>query len=77
MTAAALGAATDAATVHLTGVTATAILDVTTGTNGYESLTVDSGGSGANVLHLNTECNQHGYRSPLPALRTSPLTAPR
>ena len=44
MTAAAIGAATDTATVDLPGVTATAHLNVTTGSNGYESLTVDSGG---------------------------------
>ena len=55
MTAAALGGTTDAATVHLPGVTATAHLNVTTGGNGYESLTVDSGGIGSpNVLHLDT-----------------------
>ena len=55
MTAAALGGATDAATVHLPGVTATAHLNVTTGGNGYETLTVDSGGIATpNVLHLDT-----------------------
>jgi hypothetical protein len=53
MTAAALGGA-PSATVHLTGVTTHVTLDVTTGTNGYGSLSVDSGGSGANVLVLDT-----------------------
>ena len=54
MTAAAFGAGTDTATVHLTGVDATAELNVTTGATGYGSLTVDSGGSSANTLELDT-----------------------
>jgi hypothetical protein len=62
MTAAALGGAKDAALVNLLGVgtmagpDAVANLNVTTGTNGYETLTVNSaGGAGtANFLTLNT-----------------------
>ena len=50
---AAIAAGTDTATVDLTGVAATVHLNVTgTSTIGYESLTVDSGGSGPNDLIL-------------------------
>jgi hypothetical protein len=56
MTAAALGGAADAATVNVFGVAATANLDVTAGTNGYETLTVSSIGpaNSPNTLTLNT-----------------------
>jgi hypothetical protein len=52
MTAAAFGAGTDTATIHLQGVDTTVNVLVTTGTTGYGSLTVDSGGNAANILSL-------------------------
>ena len=83
MTAAAFGAGTDTATVHLTGVTATADLDATgTGTTGYGSLTVDSSGSGPNVLHLNTVNSVFADLTTTAKITATgaenpPLTAPR
>jgi hypothetical protein len=54
MTAAALGGAMDAATVNVTNAVATANLEVNGSTNGYETLTVNSIGTGPNLLTLNT-----------------------
>src|SRR5262249_5764567 len=54
MTPAAFGAAAQA-TVHLTGLTNAEVeLNVTSGTNAYSALTVDSSGGGPNELALNT-----------------------
>ena len=58
MTAAALGAASDTVAIKLNGAggvaTTVVNLDVTSGTSGYETMNVNSGGGGHNALVLNT-----------------------